>query len=210
MSSKLYEGGLGANPSPISWGGGAERAAGHAPGPPSDASLPAEDGARLQEAYAKGVAAGEATGATRALERLAPAFAGLSSMLQQLAATPKRVRAEAEASTVELALAIARRILHREIAADPEAILGLVRHAAERVNARELHRLRVAPGDAAMLIEHRDRLNLPAALEIIADPQLTPGSALFETARGELDASVGTQLDEIQRGLTDLVRRRSR
>ena len=61
-----------------------------------------------------------------------------------------------------------------------------------------------------MLIEHRDRLNLPAALEIIADPQLTPGSALFETARGELDASVGTQLDEIQRGLTDLVRRRSR
>jgi len=45
---------------------------------------------------------------------------------------------------------------------------------------------------------------------VLGDPQLTPGSAVFETSRGELDASVSTQLDEIQRGLTDLVRRRSR
>ena len=38
---------------------------------------------------------------------------------------------------------------------------------------------------------------------------LTQGSAVFETSRGELDASVDTQLAEIERGLTDVLERRS-
>ncbi len=36
------------------------------------------------------------------------------------------------------------------------------------------------------------------------DASLAPGSAIFETSRGELDASVDTQLAEIDRGFADL------
>ena len=162
------------------------------------------------QAYASGEAAGRAAGEQRAMERLAPVHASLSAMVQELAATRQRVRQEAEAGTVELAMAIARRVLHREIATDPEAILGLVKAAAERMNAREIHRLRVAPDDARVIQEHRPRLHLPPGLEVVADPTLATGSAVFETARGEMDASIGTQLEEIQRGLADLVRRRAR
>jgi flagellar assembly protein FliH len=110
---------------------------------------------------------------------------------------------------VELAVAIARRVLHREISTDPEALLGVVKSACERVNSRELKRLRVAAADAAVLQEHRARIGLPAGLEIAGDPGLAAGSAIFETARGEMDASVETQLDEIGRGLADRMRRRA-
>jgi flagellar assembly protein FliH len=129
-------------------------------------------------------------------------------VVQELAGLRPRVRADAEQAVVNLALAIARRVLHREIATDPAALLGLVKSAAERVNARELNRLRVAPRDASVLQEHRDRIGLPPGLEISADPALLPGCAIFETVRGELDASVETQLNEIERGLADRMRRR--
>jgi flagellar biosynthesis/type III secretory pathway protein FliH len=33
---------------------------------------------------------------------------------------------------------------------------------------------------------------------------------VFETSRGDLDASINTQLAEIDRGLTDIVQRRAR
>ena len=110
---------------------------------------------------------------------------------------------------VRLAIAIARRVLNREIATDPAAILGLVRSGLDRVTAREVFRLRLSVSDAAVVRQNRARLELPDSVEIVPDASLTAGSAVFETARGELDASVGTQIDEIERGFADVLRRRA-
>jgi len=43
-------------------------------------------------------------------------------------------------------------------------------------------------------------------VEIMPDPSLERGAAILETARGNLDASVDTQLREIERGFLELVR----
>lgn len=137
-------------------------------------------------------------------------IASLSALLNDLAQQRPRLRAEAEEDTVKLAVAIARRVLHRELSADPEALLGLVKAAFQRLQAREIHRLRVSPPDTAAIEEYRTRLEFPPGLEIVSDPALPRGSAIFETARGELDASVDTQIGEIERGLTDVMRRRAR
>ncbi len=167
-----------------------------------------ENDALTRAAYNQGMAAGEASARERAQQKLDPVLNGLNSMIAELAASRKRVRAEAEDDAVKLAIAIARRVLYREIATDPEAILGLVKAAFSKLNARETHRLRVSPADAAMVQEHRAKLQLPPALEIYPDGSLSSGSAIFETSRGELDASVDTQLSEIERGLTDTLKRR--
>jgi flagellar biosynthesis/type III secretory pathway protein FliH len=39
--------------------------------------------------------------------------------------------------------------------------------------------------------------------ELVADPALPPGGLVFETSRGDLEASIDNQLREIERGLTD-------
>ena len=178
----------------------------------SDLQLDLE--ARVKAAFERGRVVGEANAAQQAIQQAAqnlePVIARLNQMIQELAGMRKRFRGEAEADTVKLAIAIARRVLYRELATDPEAILGLVMAAFQKLNVRETHRLRVSPGDAAVLHEHRSRTELPAAVEILGDASLGPGSVVFETARGELDATVNTQLAEIERGLADITRRRAK
>jgi flagellar assembly protein FliH len=172
------------------------------------AELAHESEAKVRAAYSQGLAAGEAAAAQRSQHKLDPVLNGLNSMIAELVGLRKRVRAEAEDDAVKLAIAIARRVLYREISTDPEAILGLVKAAFGKLNARETHRLRVSPADAGAVQEHRAKLQLPPGLEIVSDGVLTPGSAIFETSRGDLDASVDTQLSEIERGLTDVLKRR--
>jgi flagellar assembly protein FliH len=166
------------------------------------------------EAYRRGRAEGEAAAARLAEERAAalaaPVLANFGALVQELASARRRLRQEAEESLVELALAIARRILHRELAIDPEAILGLVRSGFDRLNARELYRLRLAPADAEIVARRRGELGIPQAVEIAPDATLPAGSAIFETARGELDVSLQTQLEEIERGFADVLARRRR
>lgn len=217
MSSRVLRPEDGAIVSPIEWRPAGTATAQHQSARPAHAAkaseantleLRAEAEAHARDAYNQGLAAGEAAAQQRAQQKLEPVLHGLNAMIAELAGLRKRVRAEAEDDAVKLAMAIARRVLYREIATDPEAILGLVKAAFGKLNARETHRLRVSPSDVAAIQAHRDRLQLPPGLEITGDGSLNPGSAIFETSRGELDASADTQLAEIDRGLTDVLKRR--
>jgi hypothetical protein len=140
--------------------------------------------ARTATAFQQGQASGEQAGAARANARLEPVLAGLSSVIAELAGARQRFRAEAEEATVALAISIARRVLHRELSADPEAILGLVKAAFQKCEAKETHRLILSPADAESVREHRSRLRLPQAVEVISDAGFQRGAAVFETSRG--------------------------
>jgi len=115
---------------------------------------------------------------------------------------------------VALALAVSRRILHRELTVSPDALIGLVKAALDKIDAREVSRVRVSPKDAAMVGEFFEKMGLPHRIEVSADPGLAAGSVILESNRGDsncgwLDASVDTQLNEIERGFADLARRAS-
>jgi flagellar assembly protein FliH len=115
------------------------------------------------------------------------------------------IRREAEEELVRLALAIARRILHRELSVDPDALMGLVKAALGKIEIRDTYRVRTHPEHAAPVTRYLAQIGAPQKIEVLADPSLEKGSVIFETGRGSLDASVDTQLVEIQRGLTDLI-----
>jgi flagellar assembly protein FliH len=213
MSSRIYRPQISSDAPPIAWRS-QNTAAAHFPARRQESGsepgdLQEQIEARTAGAYQQGVAAGEMLASQRAQARLDPVLASLNSMLAELAGVRKHFRAEAEADTVTLSIAIARRILNRELTADPEAILGLVKAAFQKCDARETHRLRVSPQDSETIRENRAKLNLPPALDILPDGALVRGSAIFETSRGDLDASVDTQLSEIDRGLADVLRRRN-
>ena len=217
MSARILRRGAADMAAAMEWrgtdAGGAARARGPSLRQPPDTAGASENGVRgaeaaIEAAREEGRLEGETAGATRARQSLEPVIANLNAILGELSAQRGRVRAEAEEDAVKLAVAIARRVLYREIATDPDAILGLVKAAFQKLNARDTHRLRLSPADRAAIEEHRELLDLPPKLEIAADPALTAGSAVFETTRGELDASIDTQLAEIGRGLTDVMKRR--
>ena len=66
----------------------------------------------------------------------------LTETLRELALMKRKIRNEAEQELVKLSLAIARRIVYRELAADPESIHGIVHAALQKLQNREIIRVR--------------------------------------------------------------------
>jgi flagellar assembly protein FliH len=166
---------------------------------------------KVQEARAAGLREGEAAGRSRAAAEMQPVIERLGRTIEEIAGLRTRLRREAEADTVKLALAIARRVLRREMAVDPEALHGLVLAALEKLELQEVSRVRLHPSQAAAVSAWLRQAGLGtgsgASLEVVEDGACAPGTAVFETARGNLDASVESQLQEIERGLADSLRR---
>lgn len=171
---------------------------------------PAKTAAELEQrtnvAYKQGFEEGQAA-ARRSLAAEVEAMQGkLARAIEELTGWRARSRREAEQDVVALAIAVARRILHRELTVAPEALLGLVKAALDKMESREIHRVRVARSDAAAVRQFFDHMGAPQRVEVMADPALAPGSVRIESSGGTLDASVDTQLDEIERGFANLVR----
>ena len=164
---------------------------------------------RAREAHAAGFREGEAAGGKRAAAELEPVFQRLARSIQEMAGLRGQMRREAEADLLRLALEIARRVLRREMAVDPDAIRGLVLAALEKLQGQEIARVRVHPSHARPVSELLRKSGAGQAVEVIADASREPGAVIFESERGNLDASVDAQLREIERGLADCLRRRA-
>lgn len=161
---------------------------------------------RLKQAHATGFREGEAAGRNQAGAALHPVIERLAANVAELSGLRARLRREAEADLVRLALAIARRVLRRELAIDPEAIHGLVLGALEKLQSQEICRVHVHPAHAGLLSDWLRQMAAAAPIEVVPDPSREPGTVIFETERGSLDASVESQLREIERGLSDRLR----
>ena len=165
--------------------------------------------ARVREAHAAGAKEGEAAGRARGAAEIQPAVDRMARSIAELAQMRSRLRKEAEADTVRLALAIARRVLRRELAVDPDALQGLLISALERLQSQEISRVRVHPSHTAMVTACLQKAVSGCVIEVIADPSRELGDVIFEKQCGNLDASVESQLQEIERGLTDRLRKQS-
>lgn len=190
------------------------------PGSPPDKrdlemeSALSEARARAQAALAQGRQEGHTQGRLegeqKARAEVGPIIERLARTIADLSATRDAFRREAEEDVVRLALGVARRILHRELSIDPEALTGIIHVALGKFEARELHRVLVSVDDHAVIAAAVQSLRLPRRVEVIADPTLERGAALFETVKGTLDASVETQLEEIERGFMDVLGKEGR
>jgi flagellar assembly protein FliH len=155
------------------------------------------------ESHHRGVEEGLRRGREEAAEAVKKALDQVAHTLLELAKVKRKLRQEAEQELVKLALAVARRILYRELSTDPSSIEGIVHAALQKLQQREVSKVRVNPEAVASVRAALDRNGSRSGMEIVADPGLAAGAILFETSVGELDASIETQLQEIQRGFAD-------
>lgn len=160
---------------------------------------------QTRRAYEQGQRAGEAA-ARKAME------AETRAVVERLtAAIAEAANARADAvrraanDSVRLALEIARRVLHRELSVDRNALSGLMSAALEKLQTQDIRRVKLHPDQEQMVRASLQQAGRGQGIEIAADPSLPKGGIVIEIGRGALDASVGGQLDEIERGLTDLL-----
>jgi flagellar assembly protein FliH len=190
---------------PVSAATALARTPGVAAGPAVHAEAAVVGEAELTQARQSGFQEGLRRGRDEAAASVEQTLDRLAETLRELAQVKRKVRNEAEQELVHLSLAIARRILYRELTTDPESIHGIVHAALQKLQNREIVRVRVYPAAAAAVRAAFERVGNAAAVEIVADTKLETGAILFETALGDLDASVETQLQEIQRGFADRI-----
>jgi flagellar assembly protein FliH len=140
--------------------------------------------------------------ADRELEEERRRFAEAVSYMAQVRVEWRR---EIESSAVALAMAVARRVLNRELSIDTDAVQAIVRLGLEKASDQELRRVRVSASQAQSV---RACLAKEApGVELVADPAFQPGQLQFEMMQGAMDASVEAQLEEIERGFADAVSR---
>ncbi|MDD5089022.1 MAG: FliH/SctL family protein [bacterium] len=143
---------------------------------------------------------------TRGLELLAQ----YAAILQ---AEKSEVAARAEQQSLDLAFALARKIVSEELATRPEAYQAVVRQALLQVVGCERVALRVHPDDWNYLntiqADLESRFQGGAELSIRPDENVERGGCLIETEQGTLDAQIGSQLATLRSGLAESSESRS-
>lgn len=160
-----------------------------------------------QEAYAEGFRAAEKAAGENATAQLQPLIDRLTRALSSLIELRPRIRRDGEAELVRLSLAVARKILHRELTVDPTAVQGVIKAALEKLQSRDCSRVRLHPDLEPVVEACMQRLAPTRKVEIVKDGSLQPWDILFETDSGWLDASLDTQIREIERGFVDRIAR---
>jgi len=164
------------------------------PQPPSAAQLD-------EEIYARGFAAGQQAAATAAQQETAMLAKKLASTLDDLVRVRDQMIRQTEKQMVQLALAVARRVVHREVSVDPTAMLTMMRVVLERVSDAARVSVRLNPADHQAVTAALADSPTSDQVAVTADPRVPRGGCKVESEFGDIDAGVDAQIQEIARAL---------
>jgi flagellar assembly protein FliH len=160
-----------------------------------------------EEARRKGHADGYAEGHQKGIAEFEPVVRTLREWIDSLHAQRDEYVTAAEPELVRLAMTIAERIVHTEVANNRQVVVENVRAALTRLVSREVVTLRVHPTDHETIRQYRDSIVAASDVEhlrIVEDQRVDRGGVLVETDAGTIDAKIATQLREAKRAiLTD-------
>jgi flagellar assembly protein FliH len=152
---------------------------------------------------------GEALERTAGEQRLGQIRESVSVALVDFAGERAQYFQQVESEVVQLALSIARRILHREAQIDPLLLAGMVRVTLEKMESATHVVVRVHPQQVSecrgYFAQHMESRTVP---EVVEDAAVERDHCVLQTALGTTELGVGSQLKEIEQGLLDLLARR--
>lgn len=128
-----------------------------------------------------------------------------AAVLEQGRRERDRILQALDGEIVELALAVARKILRQEIARDQEAVLRMAKEALGRLRDEEAVSLRANPMDLITLETGRDELTEFAPwlskVDLVEDLSVEPGGLVVESSHGRLDGRLNSQLGKVEEAL---------
>jgi flagellar biosynthesis/type III secretory pathway protein FliH len=176
-------------------------------------SLPVNvtDGERLQHEFLRGVEQGRKEMSDQLGQEYEEKFGQqrrrLDEFVGALAEQVPRLAGQRERLVVQLAMAIAERVVRHEVHVDPEVVLRQVQEAVRRVHGVERIIVRVHPRDVDLVRSRRADVTAAsdAAREVTveADELVERGGCILESESGTVDAQLVTQLKNMEMALLD-------
>lgn len=171
---------------------------------PAAEADPRQQQARLatleRDAFAKGYEQGERAGLEAGAARAEAMLGRLAQTIEEVAEVRRDMIRQTERQMVQLALAIAKRIVRREIALDRDLTQTMARLALERLGDSTTVTLRLHPDDFAAIGNHCDEWQR-SHVSVVADRDVSRGGCLVESDFGFIDGSVEAQFHEVARAL---------
>ena len=165
---------------------------------------------REEQAYRKGFAEGkaqglndgESTGLELGIQKIKPLISSIKEALIQLNAIRDETYLQLEKEVVELALAIAQKVICREIATDKETVVCIAKEALAKVDDPGKIIIKMNPSDLQFINETKYQLsNLTADVNNVtfeAEENIQSGGCIIETELGEIDARIEKQLQAVK------------
>lgn len=158
--------------------------------------------ARSQEEGRKSAqAAAEKTLEEKVGQRMTSLLPALSKVVADLQDAKQSWLRQWEEAGVRLAARMAEKILRRELSADPQGALPLIREALEMASGTTHARVLLNPTDHAALGKQTERLanefSRISQVEFVPDSTITVGGCRVLTEQGEIDQRIEVQLERI-------------
>jgi len=135
------------------------------------------------------------------------AIRAISALATQIEESHRQWHASAEKRIVQIALAIAQRILRDQVQGRPEIPLRLVREAVDLAGSNGPLRVALHPDDHPMLqdevLQSIDPIKRQGPVEVVADASVSRGGCRVETAYGTIDQTFEAQLERIREELDE-------
>jgi flagellar assembly protein FliH len=154
-----------------------------------------------REAFAKGFAQGERAGAEAAAVQGEAMLRRLTQTLEEVTHLRAQMIRDTEHQMVRLALAVARRIIHKEVSIDRDLLMAIARVAMDRIGDGAQVTIRLNADDYAAMTAARNAPWLEGHVTVVADARVPRGGCRIESDLGMVDAGVDAQLQEITQAL---------
>ena len=113
-----------------------------------------------------------------------------------------RYLATNEPVVVQLAMAVARKIVGETVNIDPTMVLHSVREAIRSTQGEQKLTVRVRPEDQSITLEQMVELKRSnstiAQIQVVVDESITLGGCIVESPLGTIDAQFSTQLQSLE------------
>lgn len=160
----------------------------------------------IEKVRSQAYSQGKKDGLDEERESVEQALSNLEEYTKKLVENEKNFLRYAEKHVVTLAVAVAKRILGREVETDKMIVVHSVQEALQQVADKASICIKVNPEDYDNILKHRKALqkidrNLPE-LEFIKDDKISRGGCIIQTRTGMIDGRLTSQLEEIERNFT--------
>lgn len=161
--------------------------------------------AEKEQAYKDGFEDGKQMGLATGLEESKKVAEGFNGLIASVRNQQAEIYRQAEEGAVDLAIAIARKIIGAKADSDPSLIVDAAKKAVRLLLDKSSIVVKIAPEQEEFVSQNLDKFyamdDRIQKVEIEADRRVQPGGCVLETDSGIVDTRIEVELQSIEKAL---------
>lgn len=132
-----------------------------------------------------------------------PQMVKIADILDRLSDYEAQVLRDQQEHLVELAIAVAKKVIGQTLEANPAAVAEILRETVEKASGEKYVKITLSPDFVPLQAKTTEKVRkllteMGAEVTLVTEQGLEPGSAYVETPKGVVDVGIQTQLNNLK------------